>query len=176
MGFFGDSLLRKFDAEPPDEWVAAINALSDFQLERGLKRLLFSWKGAPPNLPDFMRLCRAIGDEFDDGPKPKALAAPDTWKGDHWDITANIKFWKYITHRLTESYRPWGAAWTEEHAACTRIAVAYKNAWAQDMREYADEETGEVGKPPQEYGDRMFADCMRRAEADIAAYRLEKAA
>ncbi len=90
---------------------------------------------------------------------------------DGWDISANTRFWKYITHRLAESHRPWGAAKTEEHAESTRIAVRYKNAWAQDMREACDPKTGEIIVPPRDQQDRQFVECMRRAEVDIADYR-----
>ena len=172
LGCFGDALLRKFDAEPPEEWVDAIAQLPDDQIARGLRRVVFGWKGGVPNLPDFVRLCRAIGDDApDDGQRRVILLpAPDTRKFDGWDISSNVRFHKYITHRLTESFRPWGQAWTEEHAECTRIAVAYKNAWAQDMREYTDAD-GVITMPSEEYQLRTFAECMRRAEADIEVYR-----
>jgi hypothetical protein len=165
-------LLRKFDAEPPEEWVEAIDDISDMQLARGMRRIVFGWKGGVPNLPDFVRLCRAIGDDAPDDGRPRtvALPAPDTRKFDGWDISGNVRFHKYITHRLTENFRPWGAAWTEEHAECTRIAVRYKNAWAQDMREHTDAD-GVITQPSEEYQASAFADCMRRAEADIELYR-----
>src|SRR5690242_10333455 len=130
LGFFGDALLRKFDAEPPQEWIEAISELNDFQIQRGFRRLRYGWKGGVPNLPDFVRFCTAIGDDApDEGPRQSnPLPAIDGPKLDGWDISGNMKFWKYITHRLTAEYRPWGAPWTEEHAECTRIAVRYKNA------------------------------------------------
>jgi hypothetical protein len=86
LGCFGDALLRKFGAQPPQEWVGAIGALNQRQIERGMRRLLFGWKGGPPSLPDFMRLCRTIGgDEFDDGEsKLPALTHEDSFRGDEW--------------------------------------------------------------------------------------------
>lgn len=180
MGFFGDGLLRKFGEEPPEEWVEAIADLNDFQIRRGFKRFTFSWKGGVPNLPDFVRFCRAIGDDApDEGPIQQVpLPQIDGPKLDGWDIAGNTRFFKYISHRLTESYRPWGASWTAEHAECTRIAVRYKNAWAQDMREASsvDISTGEIVHSADEYQARTFAECMRRAEADIVVYRQGMAA
>lgn len=175
LGLFGDALLRKFDAEPPEEWVVAISMLSDFEITRGIKRFVFGWKGGVPNLSDFVRFCRNVGDEIDEGPRPKALPKQDDWKGDGWDVSANTRFWKYITHRLTESHRPWGEAWTPLHAECTRIALAYKNAWAQDMREYTDAD-GVCMMPTEEYQQKTFAECMRRAEDEIVVYRQGMAA
>lgn len=180
LGVFGDGLVRKFGEEPPEEWIDAIGDLNDFQIRRGIKRLVFSWKGGAPNLPDFVRYCRAIGDDAPDEGPTQHVPMPQIEgpKFDQWDISANIRFWKYITHRLTESYRPWGAPWSTEHAECTRIAVRYKNAWAQDMREAMtmNEATGEIVPPPDQEQSRLFGECMKRAEADITVYRAGKAA
>jgi hypothetical protein len=180
LGFFGDGLVRKFGEEPPEEWIEAIAELNDFQLRRGFKRFTFSWKGGVPSLPDFVRYCRAIGDDAPDEGPQKYVPTPQIEgpKFDGWDISGNMRFWKYITHRLMENYRPWGAPWTEEHAECTRIAVRYKNAWAQDMRESEkmDTSTGEVIRLSEQEQMRLFAECMKRAEDDIVVYRQRKAA
>lgn len=180
LGVFGDGVVRKFGEEPPEEWVDAIGELNDFQIRRGIKRLVFGWKGGVPNLPDFVRYCRAIGDDApDEGPTQQVpVPAIEGPKFDDWDISANVRFWKYTTHRLTESYRPWGAPGTPEHAECTRIAVRYKNAWAQDMRESMtmNAATGEISPPSEADQDQFFRDCMQRAEADIVVYRAGKAA
>jgi hypothetical protein len=171
--------VRKFGEEPPEEWIAALTRVNDYQVERGLRRMVFGWKGGPPSLPDFVRYCRAIGDEYDEGPRDRAPAPKvEGPKLDGWDISGNIRFWKYITHRLADSYRPWGAASTEEHDRCTGIAMAYKNAWAADMREsdQLDPSSGEIIRLPEEEQSRLFADCMRRAEADIAGYRATRRA
>lgn len=182
LGYFGDGLLRKFGEEPPAEWIEAIEDLNDFQIRRGFKRLMFGWKGGVPNLPDFVRLCRAIGDDApDEGPSQRiALPPPSTQELDSWALSANIKFWKYLTHRIMDrgAYFPWGPAGTEELRECTRIALSYKNAWAQDMREAATVQTntGEIIQPPEADQDGQFAECMRRAEADIAVYRAGAAA
>jgi hypothetical protein len=178
LGFFGDALLRKWGPEPPPEWESALCTLQQREVERGFKRLLYGWKGGPPNLPDFMRLCRSVGDEIDDGPRPIALPRPDEGKFDGWDITGNNRFMNYVKKRLAGQPRAWGAPGSTHHANATRIAVAYKNAWAQDMREGGtlDPVTGEFAQPSRPEQDRNWSSCMERAEADIAALMARKAA
>jgi hypothetical protein len=180
LGFFGEGLLRKFSETPPDEWVEAIAELNDFQLRRGFRRLTFGWKGGVPNLPDFVRFCRAIGDDApDEGPVERvpvpALEGPNL---DGWDIAGNVRLWKYVTRRLTEVPRAWGAPKSTQLEESTRIIVAYKNAWAQDMRELSGVEasTGEIVQPPEDELTRHFDDCMKRAETDIAVLLRGKAA
>lgn len=187
MGLFGDALLRKFDSEPPEEWVAAISMLNDFQLERGLKRMVFTWKGGPPNLPDFVRICRAIGDDDFDTPKQQiALPRRDEFKGDHWDIAGNMRLLKHITTLLAANSAALGKVLpvrevrsasgaliclesqaSSEQVSATELLVAYKKAWSQDMREYVDSETGEIGRPPFAEQERTWNGVMDRAMADI---------
>jgi hypothetical protein len=180
LGYFGDSLLRKFGAAPPAEWAEAIAELNDFQVRRGFRRLTFGWKGGVPNLPDFVRLCRAIGDDApDEGPTQHVeLPAPLSQKFDGWDITANNRFWKYVTKRLTDEPRAWGAPASTQQAEATRVLVRYKNAWAQDMREgdVLDPTTGEIMRPAESYQTQTFADCMQRAESEITVFLRGKAA
>ncbi len=47
--FGGESVKRKFGDDPPDEWVGVLAQLSDYQLERGMRRLLRSGKSTPPS-------------------------------------------------------------------------------------------------------------------------------
>ena len=181
MGLFGDALLRKFGAEHPQEWETGVGYLTDAQIERGFRRLVFGWKGGPPSLPDFVRVCRAIGDDtVEEGPQPRHIplpAAADA-KFDGWAITSNNRFFKYIGHRLTAEPRAWGPPASTQQAAATRIAVAYKNAWAQDMRDAdtVDTQSGEVVRLSQAEQDRAWVDCMKRAETDIAVLMRRKAA
>ena len=187
MGLFGDALLRKFGQEPPEEWIAAMSMLTDFQLERGLKRMVFTWKGGPPNLPDFMRICRAIGDDDFDTPKQQtALPRRDDFTGDLWDIAGNMRLLKHITTILAANSKALGKVLPmrevrdstgrvlhlESHASreqisATELLVAYKKAWSQDMREYVDSKTGEIGHPPLAEQDRLWDDTIARAMADI---------
>jgi hypothetical protein len=172
LGFYGDSLLRRFGAEPPAEWAEAIGMLADAQVTRGIRRLMFGAgaKGVP-SLPEFMRVCRVLGDDApDEGPRPIALPALPTGNFDGWAMTANNRFMKYVMHRIQENTRAWGSGGSTQQAENTRIAVAYKNAWAQDMREACTvDSNGEILMPPQEEQDRQWVACMARAEADILA-------
>ena len=181
MGLFGEALLRKVGAEHPQEWETGIGYLTDAQIDRGFRRLVFGWKGAPPSLPEFVRICRSVGDDsMEEGPQPHLIALPaaDERKFDGWDITANNRFWKYITKRLTDEPRAWGAPGSTRQVDATRIAVGYKNAWAQDMREAdaVDRGSGEVIRLSTEEQDRTWIDAMGRAEADIMALMRKKAA
>lgn len=163
LGCFGDALLRKYGAEPPQEWVGALGMLTAIQHERGLRRLVFGWKGGPPSLPDFMRLCRTIGaDEFDEGqPDQPRLPAPDSFTGDNWDMAANRYLMGHIAKRIAENPEFYGKAASyramqaddddlrqlglDKHNLdasgefvdnAAKLVVA-KNAWAADMRDLA---------------------------------------
>lgn len=180
LGCFGESLLRKFGAEPPEEWAEAIGMLHYHEVGRGMRRLVFGWKGGPPNLPDFIRLCRSIGeDEFDDGPrKLVALPPPDDRKFDGADLSANERLLKYITTRLPANPHAWGLPGSAQQREAVQILVAYKNAWAQDMREWGgiDPSTGELVRATSAEQDSNWKGCMERAEADIALLLRRKAA
>lgn len=184
LGCFGDALLRKFGAAPPQEWIAGLSALTAAQHERGLRRLVFGWKGGPPSLPDFMRLCRAIGtEEFDDGqPALPMLAGPDTWTGDAWDAAANRYLMGHIAKQLSKNPKAYGKPASYEtlrasDADLTQLGldkhnldasqefvehvhklVALKNAWAEDMRDIAVK-----GEVPPETQKAVWHDYMRDA-------------
>lgn len=184
LGCFGDALLRKFGAEPPQEWVGAINALSQRQIERGLRRLVYGWKGGPPNLPDFMRLCRSIGtDEFDepDTELPK-LTQEDSFQGDAWDMAANLYLMGHIAKLMKKDPKCLGTPATTkllqaplkelqelgvdphyldargEFVDNVNRLITAKNAWAADMRDIAVK--GEVPPPDQKT---IWRDYMTRA-------------
>lgn len=154
LGCFGDALLRKFGAEPPPEWVAGLSMLSAAQHERGLRRVVFGWKGGPPSLPDFVRLCRSIGDDIDEGPKPVALPAPDTFSGDEWDVAANRYLRGHLTLRLYADPHRYGRRASSrtmqdaspEFVANVALLVEAKRCWAVDMRAIGREVDPEVQK------------------------------
>ena len=185
LGCFGDAMLRKYGAEPPHEWIGALGMLTAAQHERGLRRLVFGWKGGPPSLPDFMRLCRAIGtDEFDEGqPDQPRLPPPDAFAGDNWDMAANRYLMGHIAKRLSENPRFYGKPASYEAMRANdddlrqlgldkhnldasgefvdNVAklVAAKNAWAADMRDLAV--NGEVPPSTQKA---VWYDLMNTAE------------
>lgn len=155
-----------------------LGRLKDFEIDRGLRRLAYSGKDQVPSLPAFTKLCRTIGDDgIDEGPQLIALPPADTMKFDGWDLTANNRFLKYVTKRLTDKTRAWGLPGSTQQAEATRIAVAYKNAWAQDMREgdMVDPATGELVQTSRAEQDSSWINCMGRAEADIILARRQAA-
>lgn len=177
LGCFGDPLLRRFGAEPPPEWNAALGTLNAIQLDRGMRRVVFGWKGGPPSLPDFMRLCRNIGnDEFDDGREPARpqLTGPDSFTGDSWDTAANRYLLGYITKNIPRNPQVYGDPATydvlarcksgngdasPEFIARVSRLVAAKNEWAFDMRDIAVR-----GEVPVEMQKQCWREYMERAE------------
>jgi len=171
--FGGPAVERKYGLTPPPEWVAMMGRLTDFQIDRGIRRLAYNGARDVPSLPQFTSLCRTVGnDDVDEGPRRIALPAPDTRKFDTCDLTANDRLLKYVTARLSANPRAWSAPGSTQQAEATRIAVRHKNAWAQDMREMklVDPETGET--PPYSLAEQetYWVECMKRAETDIADY------
>lgn len=171
--FGGPPVERKYGLSPPPEWIAMMGRLTDFQIDRGIRRLAYNGAKDVPSLPQFTSLCRAVGgEEIDEGPRRIALPAPDTRKFDGCDLAGNFRLLKYITERFKEDPRAWGVSGSTQQAEATQIAVRYKNAWAQDMREMklADPETGEL--PPYTFAEQeaTWNEGMKRAEADIAGY------
>lgn len=195
MGFFGDALLRKFDAKPPQEWVEAIAELGDGQIRRGFRRLQFGWKGGVPNLPDFVRLCRSVDDGLDEGRRAPALPAPssDGFAGDSWTMAANRYLLGHIVKRQAVNSQIYGRPASakalcmsqreldvlgydrhnldasEEFVTNIRLLVEAKNAWAADMRDQAV--SGEVDAEVQKV---VWKDYIDRAEAKMQ--QREKAA
>lgn len=177
--FGGEAVARKFGDAPPAEWVAMIGQLNDYQLERGMRRLLHSGKATVPSLPEFLKLCRTVGgDEEFDGPQRPALSAPDPFQGDAWDMAANRHLLAYIARQLAEDPRRYGrgpskaamqvsksknADASPEFVANVGRLVAAKNAWAADMRDIA--QNGEVAEDVQRV---VWSDYIGRAEAEIA--------
>ena len=159
LGCFGDSLLRKFGKAPPQEWVGAIAALNDGHIERGLKRLLFGGKGQPPSLPEFVRVCRAVGtDEFDED-RPIALPAPDHFRGDAWDMAANRYLLGHIARQLSLNPQRYAGPKFVENV---HRLVAAKNEWASDMRDIAVDDG-----VPAETQQAIWHDLIGHAEARL---------
>lgn len=184
--FGGDAVERKFGKTPPPEWEAVVGMLRDFEIDRGMRRLVFSGKAGIPSLPEFTKFCRHIGtDDFDDGPKPPALPNPDGFTGDEWDMAANRHLLAYIARVIPADPQRYGrpasylamkadrkkspnADASPEFIRAVGILIQFKNAWARDMREgNLDPESGEVTNPSKESQREAWKDCMQRAEAAI---------
>jgi hypothetical protein len=164
--FGGDAVRRKFGDAPPAEWVGVLAQISDYQLERGMRRLLASGKANIPSLPEFRKLCVMLAhDDLDEAaPQGLALPAPDTWTGDAWDMSATRHLLAHILRQmqLKRCYDP----------RETKILVSYKNAWARDMREEADSNR----EVPVERQRKCWDETMQRADAEITALRLQSVA
>lgn len=187
-GMFGaDALERKFGKTPPPEWNAMLSRLKDFEIDRGVRRLAYNGKGHVPSLPEFTRLCRMLADDsLDEGPQRIALPPPETFSGDLWDTASNLRLLKHITTVLAAKSDALGSVPEMQHEyfngkrvclksvpstqqiQCTEILLDYKKAWAQDMREHVDSETGEIGHPPLAEQDRTWDGVMERAMGDVA--------
>lgn len=185
-GMFGaDAVERKFGRTPPPEWEVMLRRLKDYEIDRGVKRLAYSGKAHVPTLPEFARMCREIGGEYDEGPKRIALPPPSTFSGDAYETAANQRLLKFITTLLAKDSKALGQVLprkrvsvndkfshfepqaSQEQTETTGILVAYKKAWAQDMREWFDESTGEIGRAPIEEQERTWNATMERAMSDI---------
>lgn len=152
---FGAERLRKtFGPTPPPTWEQALARLKDFELERGMRRLVYGGKGHIPTLPEFLRMCREVGGEqWADADKPRIppaqrIEAPATPR---WTVQANLHLLGHITRRPPERNR-----------MPIQPLVDAKNAWAEDMRDA--EERGQV---PADNGKAWWIETMRNAEAVV---------
>lgn len=168
--FGGDAVQRKFGKDIPPEWTSVLSKLKDFELERGMRRLVHSGRDNVPSLPAFTKLCRTIQDDgVDEGPRPLALPNPDNFKGDKWDIASNLRLMSYIMRHVVEKTRFFGAPNSAEMKAKTDVLVAAKKRWAALMRDWdIDRETGEIIEPLIADQDESWRGAMESAEAEIA--------
>lgn len=187
-GMFGaDALERKFGKSPPPEWNVMLSRLKEFEIDRGVRRLAYSGKSHVPSLPEFTKLCRMVADDdVDEGPQRLALPNPDAFVGDEWDIESNQRLLKHITTVLAKKADVMGeipkiqreyvkgkfsglkSVPSAQQIQTTAVLVAYKKAWAQDMREWGvDKATGEVLKPTTAERETTWNSCMQRAMTEI---------
>lgn len=157
-GLFGaDAVERKFGGTPPVEWIEMVGRMNDFELQRGMRRLVASGKAHVPTLPEFVKLCRSVGDDAEfGGPKantPLLAGPPDVT--DVWGAAANTHLLAYVLGHAKDFRPPHGVA-------RTLILVRWKNEWARLMRE-SDDADREV--PAQKT---LWAACIGQAEAEMA--------
>lgn len=173
--FGGDAIMRKFGKDIPPEWTSVLSKLKDYELDRGLRRLVHSGRDGVPSLPAFVKLCRTIQDDgVDEGPSPIALPNPDKWEGDKWDIASNLRLMAYLMRQVVEKTRVFGAPDSPEMKRATDIFVDHKKRWAALMRDWdVNRETGEIIEPPMEDQNASWAGLIESAEAEVA---LRKAA
>jgi hypothetical protein len=185
LGYFGESLIRRFGPTPPDEWGDVVGSLNDYQLRQGMRRLAFSGKSSAPSLPEFVKLCRAIG-HLDDIPDqvPALPAIKHQPVEDPWLTLANRRLLQYITTVIPANPNRYGRFPTyealkdpeqahlvnadagNEFVIAVNTLVAFKNRWAELMAQSANSDG--VPIPEQE---QTWNECMRMAEEAIAAER-----
>ena len=178
-GMFGaDAIERKYGREIPYEWIAMCGRLNDFQLQRGIRQLAYSGKQHVPTLPEFVKLCRDA--EHDVRPPRQHPALTDqSTETDPWGWLANRRLLKYITTVVSADPRRYGrpasydamkdpragpnADASPEFVRNVHVLVAFKNRWADLMRQSATAE----GVPIAEQ-EACWNECVRMAEAEIA--------
>lgn len=93
-GMYGNRLTRDFGDSVPDPWRSAIKSLSDPQIQRGLRRLTAAGSASTPTLPQFVKSCRATGDdEGEVRPASTVLPAPNY---DHFHCFGQLQLFKFI--------------------------------------------------------------------------------
>lgn len=184
IGMFGaDAVARKYGQGVPDEWKAMLMRLNEHQVQRGVRMLAYSGKSNVPSLPEFVKLCRDAEHDREVNDQP-ALPNPAAFAGDQWDSAANHHLHAYISRMVAAKPKRYGQGpsyeamadqkrlgdkvldASPEFVACVQVLVGYKNGWANDMREEAI-----AGAVPVERQKAYWADCMRRAEEQIAQLR-----
>lgn len=161
-GLFGsEAVARKFGETPPPEWVAALSRLTDPEIERGLRRLVYSGAAHVPTLPEFMKFARTVGsqEQFAEPRTHAALPAPN-WLGDPWEQTANSHLLAFVLREWSRLRIPPG-----RNAELTAVAVHAKRLWAADMRELAGTRDGPVDVATQK---RTWAEYVDGVRAEIA--------
>ena len=161
-GLFGaDALERKFGRDIPREWTSIVERMPAAELERGMRRLVHSGKAHVPTLPEFVRLCKAVGDDGEwGGPKGQhALPAPAQNVTDPWGTQGNIHFFAYVYGHAKD----FAGLTAEQNDVRTRILVRWKNEWAQLMRDGDAEDHDPVAQKA------MWEACMTQAEAEMAS-------
>lgn len=125
-----------------------------------MRRIVLGSVAHVPSLPEFVKLCRTVGNDDsmgDEPPTQQLISPPEDAPGtqfDNWGCAANRHLLAYILRAVKDRRAVVG----------TNVLVRFKNLWADQMRLSADPK-GEV--PIDEQQD-VWAECMRRAEEEIA--------
>lgn len=111
------------------------------------------------------------------GAASQPQASEPEWSGDGWDIQANRMLLGYLGDQVragirycdddTAAGRRSAREPSQETCDLTAPLLAYKSAWAQDMRELHAEQ----GHVTADQELRTFRDCMRRANAEVDQVR-----
>lgn len=153
------ALETKFGLIPPDTWRIAIDRLKDFEIERGMRRMVYGGKPHIPSLPEFLRMCREVGgDDFvsaDQRPIPRSHQLESSTM-QRWEAEGGLHLLGYITRSIN------GKLFSTDPKVVEKLVEA-KRYWAQDMRE--SEESGEI---PADGGKAKWDEYIRGAEQSIS--------
>lgn len=170
--FGGERLARAFGKVPPREWIDLVGGLKDFELQRGVRRVMASGTDQIPTCPKFRRLCQeSRNDDLDSNAPPPLPQLPSNLAAqDDWEVSASLHLLKHIRTRLGRNALAYGPIvygrdnnGSPEQQHCTAILMHWKKHWAQMMREEATAD-GVDGKYQREIWDSY----MRMAEQEIA--------
>jgi hypothetical protein len=158
-GLFGaDSLERKYGKSPPREWVGLLRTLSDFDLQRGMRRLAYCGKDHVPTLPGFLKLCREVAnDQFPDEQR-NPLPPSRQIEGKplpRWELQANQHLIAHFMRRALNKLPVREQDLPHYHTA--------RLAWASDMRDA--EAAGEI---PADNGKAWFNEYISNADRAVA--------
>jgi hypothetical protein len=119
---YGPRFLRDYGDRAPPPWQSAIRSIPDRELKRGFRRLTAAGSGSVPTLPQFVKACKAIGD--DDGePGPAIPYKSPTGGNDEFDSCGNYAL---LRHLLAVKQQP-------DEEALQRL-VDTKNRMVKDFR------------------------------------------
>lgn len=157
----GETLKRRYGPTPPEAWREVVNSLPQRELVRAVRRLTHGGNPHLPTLPEFVKLAKGVGEDFESAKPMDALPNPNsagTW--DPWALKGNEHLMGYVTR----NYRRFGGISPAEGEFITRTLVVAKNRWVETML-LADEEDRQDG------GKAVWDSLMRQAEADIESRR-----
>lgn len=166
LGCFGDAVLRKFGPEPPDEWSMALSYLNESQINRAFRRLIAAGATAPPTLPHFMKLARALTDENEADPIPTPRALEDHSTMDRWELMANQWLLVHIRNQIAKDSRHYGTPGSAEMEILVGRLVEAKKNWTADMQDLCGND--HLGRVPMAQAKAIWDDYLSRAEAPSA--------
>lgn len=167
--FGGEAMKRKYGMTPPKEWVEVIGRLRDYELARGMRRVLGSGTEHIPSLPKFRRFCQEVATDDDPPQTQPLMALPSNLANqDDWEVLANRRLLKHIYTVLGKDPKALGPVTpydfklhrdegkpnlgSQQQQNNTAVLVHWKKKWAQDMRDEATAE-GVDGKYQREVWD-----------------------
>lgn len=118
---YAGRLTRDYGESVPNAWRRAINGMRDYEVERGLRRLLMDGSQSPPTLPAFVKACRQPGEAGESSLTTPSLPGPSYDDFHRYGQKALLSF---LMHAETPPPEPVMAA-----------LISAKNKLVNDFRE-----------------------------------------